>query len=97
MPNASPTKRLLIAILLLSASACGGQARPDPPTPVEIKVVVPVPCDVREPVVPAWAYDGALAEMPLDDKVRRMRAELAQRAAYEAEQRVALRQCLKRD
>ena len=93
MPNASPTKRSLIAALLLSASACGGQPRPDPPVPVEVKVLVPIPCDVTEPQPPAWAYDNAVQGMPLDDKVRFMRAELAQRAAFEAEQRAALQAC----
>lgn len=82
--------RSLIVLLALSASACATQTQVAPPVSVEVKVPVPVPCDVSPPQEPAWVFDNAQPAMPLDAKVRLMRAELIQRAQYEREQAAAL-------
>lgn len=92
----STTAKLLLSsscAMLLSGASC--EQRPDPPTTVEVRVPVPVPCDATEPERPAWAFDAATKEQPLDDHVKKMRAELKQRMAYEAQVLAALRQCLR--
>jgi hypothetical protein len=54
------------------------QERPAPPTSVETKVPVPVPCRVAEPVCASPAYDSARKDMAMDVREQLMRAEIAQ-------------------
>ncbi len=57
--------RLTGALLALSCLALAGcQTRPDPPSAVEVKVAVPVPCAVPEPQCSAPAYNAAKKEQP---------------------------------
>ena len=91
--------RLMIAAAILSSSfvlaGCPFVKPDEPPPPVAVKtdVAIAVRCTAKEPVVPDWAYDGASKTLPVGEQVKRMRAELIQRAAYEKEQLSALRQC----
>lgn len=85
------------AALLLASSwvlfgACA-PVRPDPPSAVEVKVAVPVPCRVPEPLCPLPAYDSARPEQPGDVKVRLLRVEAAQQAECLREYRRALAAC----
>lgn len=70
------TAALLVALswALLGASC---QERPAPPSAVEVKVAVAVPCEVAEPQCRAPAYDAARKEMAGDAKVKLLRAEAA--------------------
>jgi hypothetical protein len=69
--------RLTIAIPILSllmGASC--ENRPDPPSAVEIRVAVPVPCQVAEPQCKTPAYDAAKKDMPGDRKAKLLRAEV---------------------
>jgi hypothetical protein len=68
--------RLTGALLAVSCFALAGcQTRPDPPSAVEVKVAVPVPCAVPEPQCSTPAYDAAKKEQPADQKAKLLRAE----------------------
>ena len=68
--------RLTGALLALSCLALAGcQTRPDPPSAVEVKVAVPVPCAVPEPQCSAPAYNAAKKAQPADQKAKLLRAE----------------------
>lgn len=64
----------LLASLLLMGASCQPSA---PPSAVEVRVPVPVPCNVAEPQCQAPAYDNATKDQPGDTKVKLLRAESA--------------------
>lgn len=64
---------LLASSFLLMGATC--QERPDPPSAVEVKVAVPVPCQVQEPSCAAPAYDSAKKDQDGDFRIRVLRAE----------------------
>lgn len=84
------TAVILVAFLLTGASC---ENRPDPPSAVTVKVAVPVPCRVAEPVCAAPAYDAATKAQEGDAKVRLMRAETANQADCVRKYRDALEVC----
>ena len=82
---------LLASSFLLAGASC--ENRPDPPSAVEIKVAVPVPCRVPIPVCFAPAYDSATKEMEGDRKVKLLRAETASQADCLRVFKLALEAC----
>lgn len=52
------------------------EQRPDPPSAVEVKVAVPVPCQVPEPECRAPSYNSATKDMPGDKKTKLLRVEI---------------------
>lgn len=87
---------LLIAVALFGLLGCAGpQAAQVIRDPVEVKVMVKVPCDVPEVKVPAWKTDEVARDDPrlLIRGGRALMAEIDQRAAYENALRAALRTC----
>jgi hypothetical protein len=64
---------LVLSLLTLTGFTC--QERPDPPSAVEVRVAIPVPCTVPEPQCSAPAYDAARKEQPADQKAKLLRAE----------------------
>lgn len=81
--------RLLAASVCVVLAGCATVRE----VPVEVKVQVPVPCQVREPEPPAYLFETARPQQPLDDKVKLLLAERRQRQQYENELRDALRRC----
>ena len=67
------TTAILAVSWLLMGAMCDN--RPDPPSAVEVRTAVRVPCAVPEPECRAPAYDTATKEMPGDRKAKLMRAE----------------------
>ena len=82
---------ILAACISLSGASC--ENRPDPPSAVETKVAVPVPCRVAEPECLAPAYDAATPEMAGDRKAKLLRAETAGQADCLRRYREALAVC----
>ena len=68
----------LSAALLLSGASC--EQRPDPPSAVEVRVSVPIPCRVAEPQCEVPAYDSAQKTQPGDLKIQLLRGENASQA-----------------
>lgn len=88
--------KLITALLVLVSFSLAGascEKRPDPPSAVEVKVVVPVPCRVPEPQCQAPAYDGATKAQEGDMLLRLLRAETAGQADCVRRYRLALAAC----
>lgn len=78
---------LLIPAVLLLAGC-------DTPTQVrEVKVVVPVACQIAEPERPSMPTEDLDPEAPVDAQARHMRAEIELREGYEDKLVTALRGC----
>lgn len=60
---------------------------------VQVRVAVPVACQVEEPARPMMDTDTVPADAPLDVLARAMRAEIERREGYEGELRTALQGC----
>jgi len=67
------TTAILAVSWLLMGMSC--EQRQDPPSAVEVRTAVRVPCSVPEPACRAPAYDAAMKDMPGDRKAKLMRAE----------------------
>jgi len=65
---------LALSAWLLMGAMC--ENRPDPPSAVEVRVAVPVPCRVPEPQCHTPAYNAATKELAADRKARLLRAEV---------------------
>lgn len=85
------TAAVLGISLLLMGSSC--EKRPDPPTATQIKVPVPVPCQVAEPVCQPKAYDKATKDQPGDQKIKALRAETISQDDCVRQYREALKTC----
>lgn len=85
------TAVILLSSALLAGASC--ENRPDPPSAVEVRVPVPVPCRVPEPSCQAPAYDQATKAMEGDQKVKLLRAETASQADCVRLYREALAAC----
>ena len=72
------TAVLLALCFLLAGASC--ETRPDPPSAVEVRVAVPVPCRVPLPECAAPAFDSATKDAPGDASLRLLRAEVASQA-----------------
>lgn len=83
---------ILASSLLLAGASCE-QPRQAPPVPVEVKVVVPVPCQEEVPQCRSPAYDTAKKEQAGDAKVKLLRAEAITQAACLEAFRRALERC----
>ena len=85
------------ALLALVSStwllASCGTTRPDPPSAVEVKVAVPVPCRIPEPQCATPAYDAARRDQDGDLRLRLLRAETAAYADCVRLYRLALSAC----
>jgi hypothetical protein len=60
---------------------------------VEVRVPVPIACQVAEPVRPHMDTDSVPMDADIDELARAMRAEIERREGYEGELRTALRAC----
>lgn len=75
----SKSPRSTIAILILNCWTLMGamcENRPDPPSAVEVPTAVAVPCPVPEPQCRVPAYNAARKDLPADQKVKLLRAEV---------------------
>ncbi len=80
--------KIVAMLLLLILAGCASPGRP-----VQIRVPVPVACQVAEPARPMMDTDTVAIDAPIDDLVRAMRAEINRRDGYEGELRAALSAC----
>lgn len=88
--------RSIAALLAASSLALMGascEERPTPPVAVEIRVPVPIPCQVPDPQCESPAYDQARKEQPGDVKVRLLRAETATQQDCLRQYRAAMMAC----
>lgn len=85
-------KRTLVALAVfaLLAQLAGCEAVP---RVVQVRVPVPVACQVEEPQRPALGIDSMPIDAPVDELVRNLRADHDVRDGYEGELRAALRAC----
>lgn len=83
--------RVLLAVSLLSGCVTTGDRQPE--TNTVTRIAVPEECRVAIPVEPPYAYDVATVAMQGDEKLRRMRAELLQRADDQQRLRKLLQAC----
>lgn len=77
---------LLIPAVLLTG--CGSN-----PVVREVKVAVPVACQIAEPERPSMPTEDLDPEAPVDVQARHMRAEIELREGYEDKLVTALRGC----
>ena len=77
---------LLLAVLLVGCTTADRI--------VEVKVAIPVPCQVVEPKRPAMPTEILPIESEIDVMLRHFRAEILVRDAYEGELVTAIRSCL---
>lgn len=84
------TVEMIALIVLVGWILSGCSTMPDT---VEIRVPVPVACQVAEPARPALGIDSVPADTPLDVLLRHLRADHDLRDGYEAELRAALKAC----
>lgn len=76
----------LLMLLILAGCASSGK-------PVQVRVPVPVACQVAEPARPMMDTDTISLDAPVDELARAMRAEIERREGYEGELRAALSAC----
>lgn len=81
----------IVALFVLLGWILSGCA--SAPQTVEVRVPVPVACEVVEPARPALAIDTMPPDAPLDVLVRNLRADHDARDGYEGELRAALKAC----
>ena len=81
----------LVALFVLLGWILSGCA--SAPELVEIRVPVPVACEVAEPARPDLSIDSISPDAPLDVQVRNLRADHDVRDGYEGELRAALKAC----
>jgi type IV pilus biogenesis protein CpaD/CtpE len=79
-------KSVLIAALLLTGCASTDRL-------VQVKVPLPVACQVVEPARPMMDTETVLISAPIDELARAMRAEIERREGYEGQLRAALNAC----
>jgi type IV pilus biogenesis protein CpaD/CtpE len=79
-------KSVLISALLLTG--CASQDRL-----VQVKVPLPVACQITEPARPMMDTETVLISAPIDELARAMRAEIERREGYEGQLRAALSAC----
>lgn len=80
--------KLLTAILTILLAGCGSIERT-----VEVKVMVPVPCQEPMPERPVMPTEALPPGSPVDVQARHMRAEIDRREAYETKLVTALGNC----
>lgn len=81
----------LWAFIVLVAWILTGCATPE--RVVQVRVPVPVPCEVDEPPRPRLGIDSVPINAPIDVLIRNLRADHDVRDGYEAELRAALEAC----
>ena len=64
-----------------------------PSKPVEVKVPVPVYCNIKEPVKPNFKVQKDILGQDIEYKVRMLLAERKQRSAYELELTEDIKAC----
>lgn len=94
-PKGCTLKGVRVALLIMWLAAglfllagCGTTERL-----VEVRVPVPVACQVAEPARPMMDTDGLALDAAVDVQARAMRAEIERREGYEGELRAALSAC----
>lgn len=80
---------IIFSALLLTGCATSAKL-------VQVKVPIPIPCQVAEPARPMMDTETIPIESPIDELTRAMRAEIDRREGYEGELRAALNACKKR-
>lgn len=83
-------KLLLILALLATLPGC---ATTSAPVVTEVNIPVAVPCEAPLPEKPDFAVDNLPIGAPIDEQMRALRAERAQRKGYEIELEAAVRAC----
>lgn len=81
----------LWALIVLVGWILTGCATPE--RVVQVRVPVPVACQVSEPARPRLGIDTMPIDAPIDVLIRNMRADHITRDGYEAELRAALQAC----
>lgn len=79
----------IVVLTLTLLAGCGATL----PQLVEIKVPLPIACQVAEPARPALAIDSMPPDLPIDVQARNLRADHDVRDGYESELRAALQAC----
>lgn len=80
-----------LALLALVAVLTGcATTRPEI---VEVKVAVPMPCQIAEPERPSMPTESLSLDAPVDVQARHLRAEIDVRTGYEDKLVTALRGC----
>lgn len=82
--------KLAALLPLLALAGCASPGRP-----VQVRVPVPIACQVVEPARPMMDTDTVSLDAPVDELTRAMRAEIERREGYEGELRAALSACRK--
>lgn len=77
-----------LAIAALAATLGGCQTLPR-----EVKVPVPVYCEVEKPQRPKWAADGLAGDADIYDQTKALLAERKQRIGYETKLEAAIDGC----
>ena len=81
-------------VLLALVAALTGCATTRPEI-VEVKVAVPMPCQIAEPERPSMPTESLSLDAPVDVMLRHFRAEVSVREGYEDKLVTALRGCLR--
>ena len=79
-------KSVLIAALLLTGCASTDRL-------VQVKVPLPVACQITEPARPMMDTETVSISASIDELARAMRAEIERREGYEGQLRAALSAC----
>lgn len=79
-------RAIAIAAVAAALAGCGT-------IPREVKVPVPVYCDVKKPAPPAWAASSLAPSADTYDQVKALLAERRQRIGYEGELEAAIDGC----
>lgn len=82
---------LLLWLVVCIALLLTGCATPE--RIVQVRVPVPVACQVAEPQRPIMDTETLAIDAKIDEQARAMRAEIERREGYEGELRAALRAC----
>lgn len=85
----------LIALALMLALLAGCATRPVVKEPVIVKVPVPIGCAPTPVAEPVWPLDQLKPGADIYDQARAMLNEIMLRAAYEADLRGAILDCIR--
>lgn len=80
-----------VVAIVLSIAACS--TKPAPPTFVEVKVPVTVPCQAKPVEQPVFAVDLLKSDASISAMMKALRAERHQRIGYERQLVAAIEAC----
>ena len=88
--------KLLILVPILFLSACSWSIT-KPPEIIEVKVPVPVYCNITEPIKPDFEFDKLKSGQSIFEQVKVLLADRKQHLGYEVELQTAISECNKSD